>query len=122
MKSATRHVLLLAGMLCLWAGAYSLGRSHPPEQATPDGRHLPVIDANAQARGVVPATDVPGTDLPGTDVPETDVPGTGITASAIGVDLITRLEVTVPRAGTGGHTRGRATQAPSPPRPRAGSG
>lgn len=107
MKSATRHVLLLAGMLCLWASAYSLGRSHPPEQAAPDGRNLPVIDGNAQARRVLPARDTPGT---------------GIAASVTGVDLITRLEAPVSRAGSGGRTHGRSAPPSSPPRSRAGSG
>ena len=40
MKSATRHMLLLAGMLCLWAGAYSLGRDAAHERAGAPGQAM----------------------------------------------------------------------------------
>lgn len=47
MKSATRHMLLLAGMLCLWASAYSLGRDAAHERTGHRGQVMPAVPSQA---------------------------------------------------------------------------
>ncbi len=47
MKSATRHMLLLAGMLCLWASAYSLGRDAAHERTGQRGQATPAVPSQA---------------------------------------------------------------------------
>lgn len=106
MKSATRHVLLLAGMLCLWAGAYSLGRSSPSEPTLPRDRALPA--------GEVGVLTEPGGHAP-------DAPGTGIAARTVGADLVMRVHAPGLGTGVGGRMRGHAAPASSP-RPRPGPG
>ncbi|WP_181444133.1 hypothetical protein [Pseudoxanthomonas sp. z9] len=57
MKSATRHMLLLAGMLCLWASAYSLGRDAVRERPAPHGQTTP---SNPPGAITVPAGHTAG--------------------------------------------------------------
>lgn len=105
MKSATRHMLLLAGMLCLWASAYGLGRGNADERATPHGRAQPAAETGVRAdlRGHAPDPLRPG-----------------IAVSGVGVDLTTSAGTTALKTATGGRTRGHG--APPSARPRAGSG
>ncbi|MGN7833839.1 hypothetical protein ACTJI2_19730 [Pseudoxanthomonas sp. 22568] len=58
MKSATRHMLLLAGMLCLWASAYSLGRDAVHERAgqtAPPNPPSAIPDPARHTAGTAPA-------------------------------------------------------------------
>ena len=106
MKSATRHMLLLAGMLCLWASAYTLGRSDAHERATTSHRPASAPGTNLRA------------DLRGT---ASDALGSGIAVSGVGIDLATRTATSPPfRPEAGGHARGQG--APAAARPRSGPG
>lgn len=105
MKSATRHMLLLAGLLCLWASAYSLGRADAHAGAMPHESASPADEARARA---------------GRNAAATEAPGPGIAARGSNPDLPARMEA--PGPATRNHARTRGLIAQAPPRPRARAG
>jgi hypothetical protein len=105
MKSATRHMLLLAGMLCLWASAYSLGRNNAHERAAPHERNPVAADATAH---LTPRGSGP------------DASPSGIAVSGVGMAYGARTEAPAQTSAPGNRARAHGVQAPA--RSRAGSG
>ncbi len=105
MKSATRHMLLLAGMLCLWASAYSLGRNNAHERAAPHERTPAAADAAALL-------------TPGVSGPDASL--SGIAVSGVGMAFGARTEAPAQTSAPGNRARSHGVQAPA--RSRAGSG